>query len=357
MPRACRARVIRPMQAPAFWWHSAAAPAARLLSPLAWLYGRAAAVRLARRGTHLPVPVICVGNFVVGGAGKTPTALALGRRFIAMGERPFFLSRGYRSRAERRGPLRVDLAHHKAADVGDEPLLLARVAPTIVGADRTASGRLAVASGASVLILDDGLQNPALEKDLRLVVVDGETGIGNNHCLPAGPLRAPLAPQMALASAVVIVGDGSAGAAVARLASAANRPVLTANLVIPATAGSLAGQKVYAFAGIARPQKFRATLAAAGADVAGMRNFPDHHRYNLREIADLQAAAKACAARLVTTEKDFVRLTDLGGGGDEASPLAVPVVLTFADEAQLDHIIASAMAAANERLMAAAPRA
>jgi tetraacyldisaccharide 4'-kinase len=299
---------------------------------------------------RLPLPVICVGNFVVGGAGKTPAALALGRHLIACGEEPFFLSRGYRSRAERGGPTRVDPSRHSAADVGDEALLLAKIAPTIVGADRVAGGRLALAQGATLLILDDGLQNPSLEKDLRLVLVDGEAGLGNGYCLPAGPLRAPLAAQMNLASAVIIVGEGAARPSLAARARAAARPVIGADLRIREDAArGLAGRRVYAFAGIALPQKFYASLARAGAEIVGTSNFPDHHPYDGQEIRALQRMAQDRRASVATTEKDMVRLSDRELALLDPAlppPRAVPVSLEFADTDLVSDIIAAALAAA-----------
>jgi tetraacyldisaccharide 4'-kinase len=342
------------MQAPAFWWQVKTEPVARLLTPLASLYGWTAARRLRKAGARLPLPVICIGNFVAGGAGKTPLALTLGRHLVALGERPYFLSRGYRSAAENRGPVVVDPARHSAADVGDEPLLLARVAPTIVGADRVAGGHLAHCLGATLLILDDGLQNPAVEKDLCLVVVDGRTGIGNGLCLPAGPLRAPLAAQMGLASAVIVIGQGEAGGSVAALAAAAARPIIGADLVIPAAmAADLAGRKIYAFAGLGLPDKFYASLAAAGADIVGTMSFPDHHPYNWQEIHDLQRQARQYGALLATTEKDFVRLAHLAWPDADPTlpaPMAVPVTLEFADSSLLDEIVAAAIAAAQTRI-------
>jgi tetraacyldisaccharide 4'-kinase len=323
-------------------------PAARLLAPLAWLYGWAAARQIRKSGIRLPLPVVCIGNFVAGGAGKTPLALALGQQLKARGERPFFLSRGYRSAAERgKSPVLVDLARHTAADVGDEPLLLARVAPTIVGADRVAGGRLAHSLGASLLILDDGLQNPTLEKDLRLVVVDGYSGVGNGCCLPAGPLRAPLAAQMPIASAVVIIGSGDRGRSIATRAAAVGYPVVAAQLIIPAAvAAGLAQQKVYAFAGLGLPDKFYASLAAAGAIIVGRMSFPDHHPYSKREIVDLQYKAHQCGALLVTTEKDLARLTPEQSDPTLPAPMAVPVTLNFSDQELWDETITTAIAAA-----------
>jgi tetraacyldisaccharide 4'-kinase len=337
------------MQAPSFWWRAAADPAARVLAPFAAIYGWAAARQMRRLGTRLPLPVICVGNFVVGGAGKTPAALALGRYLIARGENPFYLSRGYRSAAEHGTPLLVDPSRHTAVDVGDEALLLSRVAPTIVGADRVAGGRLAQERGAGLLILDDGLQNRALEKDLRLVLVDGEWGVGNGYCLPAGPLRAPIAQQMAFASAVVIVGKGAAGDGVALRVRAIGTPLLRANLVIPAAAAEgLAGRRLYAFAGLALPQKFYKSLATIGAEIVGTTDFPDHHAYRSGEIRALQRAARDGRALLVTTEKDFARFAGTAAMFDPTlpPPEAVPVALEFVEEENLGEIIATALAAA-----------
>ena len=178
------------MIAPRFWARERPGLAARALAPLGALYGLATARRMARPGTRVDAPVICVGNYVVGGAGKTPTAIAVARLLQNAGERVAFLSRGYGG-APRAAPTRVDPHLHGALAVGDEPLLLARVAPCWVGADRVAAAREAIADGASVLVLDDGLQNPALVKDYAIAVIDGEAGFGNGLCFPAGPLRAP----------------------------------------------------------------------------------------------------------------------------------------------------------------------
>src|SRR5579863_2380189 len=227
--------MIGSWRAPSFWWQdSQGSPFAAALRPIAQAYGAIAAQRLRRSGARSSVPVLCVGNLVVGGAGKTPTALALAERLIAIGEKPWFLSRGYRSRAEHRPPLRVDLARHFAGDVGDEPLLLARMAPTLVSADRVAAAKIAAEQGASVLILDDGLHNPALEKDFKLVVVDATAGIGNGRCLPAGPLRAPLRDQLELADALVLLGEGAQGERLAELVRQMGKPVIHGRLVLAA---------------------------------------------------------------------------------------------------------------------------
>src|SRR5947199_2834355 len=185
------------MQAPRFWWDKPGALAA-LLSPFASIYGAVAARRLEQPGAHAGIPVICVGNPTVGGAGKTPTALAIARLLIEAGERPYFLTRGYGGKFG--GPVLVEAAH-TAVQVGDEPLLLARVAPTVVAADRAAGAQLARENGASVIVMDDGFQNPSLAKELSILVIDGARGIGNGRVLPAGPLRVPLEPQLDRADA------------------------------------------------------------------------------------------------------------------------------------------------------------
>ncbi len=340
------------MRAPDFWWQPKPNLLARLLAPLGWAYGTVTAQRMSRGGVRAAVPVFCVGNFVAGGAGKTPTAIAIAHRLQAQGEKPVFLSRGYGGKA-RRGPVRVDAARHTAEDVGDEALLLARVAPTIVGADRVASAALAAKTGASVVILDDGLQNPSLVHDLRLAVVDGMAGIGNGLCLPAGPLRAPLEGQLACVSAVLFAGEGAA--ALHDTFRASKKPVLTARFVAPKEmASQFAGQKVVAFAGIGLPEKFKATLLDCGAAIAGWRSFPDHHVYSAEELRHLQAEAAERKTMLVTTEKDFVRIAPLLAALDPAlpQPLALPVSLVFDDTQTLDDLLMKALSDARAQIAA-----
>ncbi len=345
--------MIRLRQPPAFWWQAESRGKRPILSfalaPLGLLYGAIAGWRMRQSGFKAALPVICVGNLVVGGAGKTPLALALAKRLIVAGETPWFLSRGYGSAAEHGAPLIVDPSLHCARDVGDEALLLARVAPTLVSADRAASARLAAEHGASVLVLDDGLQNPALEKDLKLIVVDAGAGIGNGRCLPAGPLRAPLSDQLDFASALVIVGEGAPAAGLIEAARRAGKPVVSAQLAVTsAMAAQLAHRRVYAFAGIGRPNKFFATLDELGAEIVGTASFPDHYAYRRADIATLQRAARERDARLVTTEKDFVRLSLSANGPAMVDPvlpvpLAVPIEMTVSDPAELDALIARAL--------------
>src|ERR1700742_80698 len=164
------------MREPSFWWRDAGF-AAHLLAPGAAIYGLVAGARLKRRGRRADLPIVCIGNPTVGGAGKTPTALAVARMLQADGETPVFLSRGYGGRLA--GPLQVHATMHRASEIGDEPLLLVRTAPTIVAHDRAKGAQMAAAAGASVIVMDDGFQNPSLAKDFSVLVVDGARGIGN----------------------------------------------------------------------------------------------------------------------------------------------------------------------------------
>jgi tetraacyldisaccharide 4'-kinase len=318
------------MREPAFWWQPGSGA---LLSPLGGIYGIVAALRMQSKGRSPGVPVICLGNFTVGGAGKTPAALAVGRLLLAAHERLFFLSRGYGGRLA--GPVRVDPAVHTAAAVGDEPLLLARLAPTIVARDRMAAAAVARRSGASVIVMDDGFQNPALTKDLAILLVDGRRGIGNGRVIPAGPLRAPLGTQMAQAHAVVFVGPSDSAAAVAQRARRHNVAIYHGRLEPDRdTVAALSGRKVLAFAGIGDPEKFFATLTEAGIAVAERASFPDHHRYTAADARALLARADAGNLMLLTTEKDLVRLSGkrrLAALAARTNPLPVQLVIEEAD--------------------------
>ena len=322
------------MRAPAGWSRPQPTWFARALSPLGALYGAATLHRMARPGVRVGVPVICVGNFVVGGAGKTPTAIALARLLIAAGERPAFLSRGYGG--EVRGGGRRVSADDEAGEVGDEPLLLARVAPCYVGPDRVASARRAVLDGASVLVMDDGLQNPSLAKSLSVAVVDGDNPFGNGLCLPAGPLRAPLAAQLPFVDAIVVVGgEGRAKERIAR--RAAEKPIFAASLRAEAVAASaLIGRPTLAFAGVARPEKFFASLRQVGALVEAARAFPDHWRFHRTDLERLAAEAVRRRLDLVCTEKDWVRLPR----SFRDSVRVLPVTLAFENAGGISALLA-----------------
>ena len=292
------------MRAPEFWDARAGSLAGfvgGLLMPLGSAWDVASRLRRAvARPYRAPVPVICVGNLVAGGSGKTPVALALAVALTTTGLAIRVVTRGYGGRLG--GPLLVDPAAHDAAMVGDEALLIAACAPCWVARDRAAGVRHAVATGAGAILLDDGFQNPTVEKDLSLVVVDGEYGFGNRRVIPAGPLREAVAAGLARADAIVLLGDGEPDGV-----RAAGCPILRADLE-PVDGERFADAPIVAFAGIGRPEKFFATLRQVSARVIAAYPFADHHRFGEAEIARLRDAAAQNSARLVTTAKDWVRL-------------------------------------------------
>jgi tetraacyldisaccharide 4'-kinase len=293
------------MREPRFWREDGAL--ARLFTPVAAVYGAISGARMARPGARARVPVICAGNLTLGGAGKTPTAIAITKLLLSDGARPFFLSRGHGGALA--GPVRVT-PQHRAADVGDEPLLLTRVAPTIIARDRVQGAELAVAEGASIIVMDDGFQNPSLNKDCSLVVLDGERGIGNGRAFPAGPLRAPLDVQLRSASALLVIGETSARVedVIAR-AQKRGLPILHGRLAPePASIAALANKKALAFAGIAHPEKFFATVAAAGIEAPVRRAFADHHPFTSADARELLEQARRENLLLLTTEKDLARM-------------------------------------------------
>jgi tetraacyldisaccharide 4'-kinase len=317
------------MRAPDFWWQPRSSVLANLLRPASLIYGAVAGRRMRRMGERAALPVICIGNFTAGGAGKTPTALAVAEMLDTAGESPVFLSRGYGGNL--RGPAQVQ-PQHKALEVGDEPMLLAATAPAIVSADRPAGARLAHEIGATVLIMDDGLQNPSLRKDCTVAVVDGVTGIGNGLPLPAGPLRAPMKAQWPAVDAVLVIGNGAAGEAVAQEAERLGKRVFKGRLAPGRElADGLQGRRVLAFAGIGRPEKFFDTLRACGAIVEVARSFPDHHSYNRGDLDGLRREAEARGLQAVTTEKDFVRIAGLGDPGAWTGLMVLPVRLQLDD--------------------------
>lgn len=296
---------MRSGEAPAFWW-TRGSLAGLALSPLGWIYGAVAARRLARGfRASVEVPVLCVGNFTVGGGGKTPTVLALGQAARAAGLRPGFLSRGFGGSTA--GPLLVDPSRHGADEVGDEPLLLAAQAPTVVAVNRKAGAdRLMREGNCDFVIMDDGFQSARLRPDYALLVVDGGRGLGNGRVVPAGPLRAPLSAQVRRADALLVIGRGSAGDEAIRMTARGNKPVFEARLQ-PVNADALDGVRVLAFAGIADPEKFYRTLRDAGVAIAAARSYPDHHPFSDDEIIELLLAAEMEGLVPVTTRKDAVR--------------------------------------------------
>jgi tetraacyldisaccharide 4'-kinase len=296
-----------------------------LLTPLSWTYAWFAARRMVTTTPrHAPVPVLCIGNLTVGGAGKTPLARAVRGK---LGAGAHTLSRGYGGRVA--GPLRVtpDMG---ASEVGDEPLLHAADGPAWIARDRVAGALAAATAGARAIIMDDGFQNPSLGKDLCLVAVDGGFGIGNGAVFPAGPLRERLADGLRRAHAIVLVGgDGARPEWLGEF----DKPVLHAVL---APTGSLPAGPLVAFAGLARPEKFFDTLASLGAPVEETVPYGDHHPYSPDDLAFLDQLARERSATLITTEKDAARLSPEW----RARVAVLPVTAQFADEAALDALLA-----------------
>ncbi len=325
------------MRAPEFWQGDGGIWPL-LLAPLAHAYGAAGAARHAlTEPMKASVPVICVGNLVTGGAGKTPVALALGAYLEGLGKEVHFRTRGYGG--SERGPVRVDPACHGVAEIGDEALLLAARAPTWVARNRVSGAEAAAEDGAGIVVMDDGFQNPALAKDVSFLVVDGGFGFGNGRVIPAGPLREPVETGLGRASAVVLIGEDKSGVeeriAVARARLGRTPPVLGARLAPGANAGEIAGRPVVAFAGIARPEKFFATLEEIGCSLSGIRAFDDHHLYTSDEVMAICEQADSLNALPVTTEKDYVRLPEA------ARPMVkvLGVELRWSDEAALGALL------------------
>ncbi len=323
------------------WWFAAPGdgfpwqPAG--LMPAAWLYGAVARARWRLvQPYRCRLPVLCVGNLTVGGAGKTPMALVLADMVEHLGLAPVFLSRGYGGRMV--GPHLVQDGD-QARDVGDEPLLLAARSPTVVARDRRAGARFierrygkADARPAAV-IMDDGFQNPQLFKDLSIIVLDGATGIGNGRVLPAGPLRAPLDFQLARADALVINGRAGAGALrIARRMQAQGKPVCRVQVVASQEAQAWRGREVIAYAGIARPGKFFDLLDGLGVNTRMRLPYGDHHAYSDADARFLLELSAVKGLPLVTTEKDLVRLPKDGPGGAlRAASTAIPIALHIED--------------------------
>lgn len=316
------------MRRPKFW-EDPHSPLGALLSLLSPIYAAATRERF-RRGKpwRAPVPVICVGNLTLGGAGKTPTAVHILQRLAAKGVAAHALSRGYGG--TERGPHRVDANADKPERVGDEPLILASHAPTWVARDRAAGAQAAVAAGAQAIVMDDGFQNPSLAKDLSLIVVDGPTGFGSGRVLPAGPLREPVAEGLSRADAVLILGEGDP-----LKGHVFDKPVLRGR-VEPAFAGiPFKGMRALAFAGLGRPEKFFDMLRGLGVDLVATRAFEDHARYDDVILRRLAREAEALNAQMICTEKDAVKFPAWFRG----AALPVPAKLALEDENALDALL------------------
>lgn len=324
------------MKTPEFWRRRGVTSTALL--PVSTLYRAAHRARIKGiAAKSLPIPIICVGNLTAGGAGKTPTVMALLTYLHSKGVMAHCISRGYGGALY--GPVRVDPDEHTAAEVGDEPLLIARHAPCWVGKRRLSVATAAVLDGAKLIVMDDGLQNPSLSKDLSLLVVDGGYGFGNRRTLPSGPLRETLAEGLAKVQAVVMVGEDAQG--VARVLPP-SLPILNASLQPAPAAQAWAGKRVLAFAGIGWPEKFFATLRELGAELVDTISFADHHPYREEEIRTLLVRAAQLHATLITTEKDAVRLP----AALAAQVSVLPVHLVFADTPAFEALFAPLLAQA-----------
>lgn len=328
-----------PPRVPPSWWYAKQSVWPALLIPAALVWNAVTRARWVFANTYRSkLPVICIGNFTAGGAGKTPAAIAVAHIVRSAGERPIFLTRGYGGTIK--GPHLVDQGSDTAHGVGDEPLLLARVAPTIVAADRAQGARLAESQDASVIIMDDGFQNPGLAKTLSLIVVDGALGLGNEHVIPAGPLRASLGFQLAQAGGLILVGEGDAAGRVRALAKRASLPVLSAEIIPDRDGAWLKDKPLVAFAGIGSPDKFFRTVEDLGGKLLKRMPYPDHHPYTQIDARKLLALANSNDASLVTTEKDLVRIE---GGADlqklKEATRALPVHLRFKEEKSAKEII------------------
>jgi tetraacyldisaccharide 4'-kinase len=294
------------MKTPA-WWQTRSLTA-QILLPISamWQFCAWLRPRLATP-VKLSVPVICVGNVVAGGGGKTPVALALGEATKALGINAYFISRGYGGSI--RLPTRVDIARHTASEVGDEPLLLAHVLPTIIARDRVQAAKLAVEQGATLIIMDDGLQYPHMIKDFSILVMKGENPIGNGLLMPAGPLREPLASALKRSDVIIHIDGNNVPLPQVILQSRKSVFKSKSQTVVPESIN-----KAIAFAGIAHPVHFHQSLIRAGVEVLEFYDYPDHHPYTQHEINRLVEHAKALSVPLITTEKDLVRLRSLDLG-------------------------------------------
>jgi len=334
-------------------WYGGGSWQRALLMPVAMIYRRIAERRFRHTTPYRSrLPVICVGNFTAGGTGKTPMSLFVADLVTEAGGSPWFLTRGYGGRLD--GQELVDRSRHTAADVGDEPLLLAERAPTVVSRDRALGAEFIErqAPPDAVIVMDDGLQNPSLAKDLTIALVDGRRGVGNCEVIPAGPLRAELGFQLKMTDLIVLTGDWNAFAERQIDAFPESRPIakLAAAVLPSGDVAWLKGAKVIAFAGIANPQRFFFLVEKLGGDLLETFSFPDHKTLSRADASELLAAAEQANARLVTTEKDYVRLNGLDGARREVKASARVLTIAFsfsdADRAQLLERIKAAMAKA-----------
>jgi len=326
------------LHTPQFWYKKDAAPGWRstALLPLSWLYGLGRKLHVARAKPYKAgIPVICIGNLTAGGAGKTPTAIALMQmvKTLKIAKNPHFLTRGYGGAARKAVLAKPDI--HDANDVGDEALLLAVHAPTIISPNRADGAALAENIGADLIIMDDGFQNHQLAKDFSLLVIDGQSGFGNQYMLPAGPLREPLGAGLARADAFMIIGEDKHNIAVSL---PMDKPLLNGTIT-PHVKNLDKEARYLAFAGLGQPEKFRATLEGLSFSIAAWQSFPDHYPYTQSDLKTLKSNAAALRAQLITTEKDFMRLKHLQGADDiHVLPISMKIDNATELEKQLQNL-------------------
>ena len=294
------------MNAPDFWWQPEPSWQASLLSPFGAIYGFFAARRFRSEARYkAKIPVVCIGNFTAGGTGKTPFAIALCKLLKEQGHKPGFLLRGYGGSLN--GPVLVDAESYSAEQVGDEALLLVRKGPTVISADRAVGAKLLEQQDITIIIMDDGFQNPALYKDFQVVLIDAKTGIGNRKCVPAGPLRMPFKEQLVKVDLLLVVGEGIAAERELKEVAQCGLAIEQA-WIRPVSADALEGERVLAFAGIGRPEKLFATLREIGADLVEAKSFPDHHYFTKQDAREILKLAEDEDLLPITTTKDYVRL-------------------------------------------------
>jgi len=335
-------------ETPPFWWRKPSMACFALI-PFAKIYGLCARRKLRRkRPPTLALPVLCIGNFTLGGSGKTPLTIAFANEAKAMGIKIGIVSRG--TGGAKGGLHLVDVTHDRARDVGDEPLLLARHAPVVIGVDRLSAAKQLQNLGCDMILMDDGFQSRRLYPDFSLLVVDAARGIGNGHVFPAGPLRAPITDQLAFTDALLILGQEEGANKIIRLAARQAKPISTARLTASAS-HKVAKKKFLAFAGIGHPQRFFRTIEAMGGKVIEQRIFADHHFFSPHELQNLSASAAAQKLWLATTAKDYIRIATSPQKGSLKKLVVFDIEPAFDEEAYLKRILQQTQARFHERML------